>query len=134
MAELMLDKMEYGRLLAERLPHRIETDAEYDAMAEDLERITFLATATAEERAYAQLAADLLSAYDRRQCGRPEASGAEVLELLLDARGLRQAALVPIVGSRAYVSQLLSGKRGISREMAKKLGVFFNADPSVFWS
>ena len=51
-----------------------------------------------------------------------EPNAVDVLELLLEGRGLRQADLVPVVGSSAYVSQIMSGKRGVSRAMAKEVG------------
>lgn len=135
MAGLTLDKVEYGRLLAERLPHKVVSDAEYDRLADEVEQITFDADATPELQAYADLAVELLAAYDRRaQDTGTEPNAADVLELLLEGRGLRQADLVPIVGSSAYVSQILSGKRGISRAMAKKLGAFFDVDPTSFFA
>lgn len=135
MAGLTLDRVEYGRLLAERLPHKVASDADYDLLADEVEQITFDEAATPELRAYADLATELLAAYDRRPKDTlDEPSTADVLELLLEGRGLRQADLVPVVGSSAYVSQLLSGKRGISRAMAKKLGAFFDVDASVFFA
>ena len=135
MAGLTLDKVEYGRLLAERLPHKVESDADYDLLADEVEQITFDEAATPELRAYADLATELLAAYDRRPKDTPdEPNAADVLELLLEGRGLRQVDLVPIVGSSAYVSQILRGKRGISRTMAKKLGEFFEVDSSLFFA
>jgi HTH-type transcriptional regulator/antitoxin HigA len=134
MAGLTLDRVEYGRLLAERLPLRVERDSDYDRLADEVEQITFDEGASAELRAYADLAAELLAAYDRRpKAAGEEPTAADVLELLLEGRGLRQADLVPLVGSSAYVSQIMSGKRGISRAMAKKLGEFFEVDPSLFF-
>ena len=135
MAGLTLDRVEYGRLLAERLPLKVESDVDYDRLADEVEQITFDEGASPELRAYADLAAELLAAYDRRP--KPvgeEPAAADVLELLLEGRGLRQADLVPLVGSSAYVSQIMSGKRGVSRAMAKKLGEFFGVDASLFFS
>jgi len=61
-------------------------------------------------------------------------SAADVVELLLEGRGLSQPDLVPIVGSSTYVSQILSGKSGVSRAMANKLGEFFDVDASLFFA
>jgi HTH-type transcriptional regulator/antitoxin HigA len=47
-------------------------------------------------------------------------------------RGLKQADLVPVLGSRAQVSDLVNGKRGISKAQIKALAEFFNVSPEVF--
>ena len=48
----------------------------------------------------------------------PERSPAGVLKYLMEERGLRQVDLVPILGSKSYVSQILSGHRPIGKEAA----------------
>lgn len=130
----VIDEVLYGRLLAERLPRKIHSDAEYDSLADELERITFSSKASAEESAYAELLTDLLGAYDRENAiaGGKSATGADVLQLLMESQGLKQVDLVSVIGSSAYVSQILSGKRGISKAMAQRLGEFFSVDASVF--
>ena len=62
----------------------------------------------------------------------PERSPAGVLKYLLAERGLRQVDLVPILGSKSYVSQLLSGHRPISKEAAHKLAEFFQVSAYSF--
>jgi HTH-type transcriptional regulator/antitoxin HigA len=47
-------------------------------------------------------------------------------------RDLRQADLVPLVGSRGLVSEIVNGKRAISKAQAKVLGTFFNVSPALF--
>jgi antitoxin component HigA of HigAB toxin-antitoxin module len=44
-----------------------------------------------------------------------------VLKFLMAERGLRQVDLVPILGSKSYVSQMVSGHRPIGKEAAGKL-------------
>jgi len=56
----------------------------------------------------------------------PERSPTGVLKYLMEERGTRQKDLVPILGSKSYVSQILSGHRPISKEAAYKLAEFFN--------
>lgn len=51
----------------------------------------------------------------------------------LEARGWRPADLAWIMGVHAnVVSALLSGRRGISAEMSKKLGAAFDVSPEFF--
>ena len=129
----IVDEAVYGRLLAVRLPRAVACDAEYDRLASELEANDRDDNATNEVRAYGELIGALLAAYDREKpLFAEDARAADVLALLLEDRGLKPIDLAPVAGGRAYVSQLLSGKRGISREMAKKLGAFFQVDPLLF--
>jgi HTH-type transcriptional regulator/antitoxin HigA len=50
----------------------------------------------------------------------------------MDGRGLKPTDLAAVVGSRARVSEILSGKRSISKEQAKALGTFFDVSPAAF--
>lgn len=62
----------------------------------------------------------------------PERSPAGVLKYLMEERGLRQVDLVPILGSKSYVSQVLSGHRPVSKEAAHKLAAFFKVSAYSF--
>jgi HTH-type transcriptional regulator/antitoxin HigA len=62
----------------------------------------------------------------------PIGSPSGVLQYLMDERGLRQVDLVPILGSKSYVSQILSGHRPISKEAAGKLAKFFRVSTHSF--
>jgi len=62
----------------------------------------------------------------------PERSPAGALKYLMDERGLRQIDLVPILGSKSYVNQILSGHRPISKDTAYKLAEFFKVSPYSF--
>jgi len=55
-----------------------------------------------------------------------------VLKFLMEERGLRQVDMVPILGSKSYVSQILSGHRPISREAAGKLAAYFQVSLRSF--
>jgi HTH-type transcriptional regulator / antitoxin HigA len=62
----------------------------------------------------------------------PERSPAGVLKYLMEERGLRQIDLVPVLGSKSYVSQILSGHRPISKDAAYKLAEFFQVSAYSF--
>lgn len=55
-----------------------------------------------------------------------------ILLHLMEARDLRQEDLVSVIGSREVVSELINGKRGISKAQAKALGEFFHVSPELF--
>jgi HTH-type transcriptional regulator/antitoxin HigA len=51
---------------------------------------------------------------------------------LLQKRGLQPSDLWPVLGSKSRVSEILSGKRSISKEQAKKLAEFFRVGVELF--
>jgi HTH-type transcriptional regulator / antitoxin HigA len=50
----------------------------------------------------------------------------------MQVRGLRQIDLQPILGSRGVTSEIVNGKRSITKEQAKRLGALFGVSPAVF--
>jgi HTH-type transcriptional regulator/antitoxin HigA len=62
----------------------------------------------------------------------PEGKPHEIVQFLMAQKGMKQADLVPVIGSRSQVSDLVDGKRGISKAQAKKLANFFQMPVEVF--
>jgi HTH-type transcriptional regulator / antitoxin HigA len=56
----------------------------------------------------------------------------EMVRYLMEQRGLTQADLVPVPGSHAQASDLVNGKRGISKAQVKKLAEYFGVSPELF--
>jgi HTH-type transcriptional regulator/antitoxin HigA len=50
----------------------------------------------------------------------------------MEERNLRQADLLPVFGSRSVASDVLNGKRSISKAHARGLAQFFHVSPSLF--
>ena len=63
---------------------------------------------------------------------RPKSTPHELAAFLLEQRGLMPNALWPVIGSKGRVSEILAGKRSISKEQAKKLAEFFHVRADVF--
>jgi HTH-type transcriptional regulator / antitoxin HigA len=127
-----IDPRAYGKLLTEYLPSPIRSKAQNrraiavirDLMAKGKQR-------TREESALlgmlAQLVHDFESpAYDN------SIEPHEFLKQMLIENGLKQSALLPIFKHRSTLSQVLNGKRGVSRTQAKALAEFFKLPVSVF--
>jgi len=55
-----------------------------------------------------------------------------LLEFLLEQRGLKPSDLWSVVGSKSRVSEILAGKRSISKAQAKKLAEFFHVGAGLF--
>ena len=55
-----------------------------------------------------------------------------MLMFLLEQRGLSPKDLWPVIGSKSRVSEILAGKRSISKDQAKKLAEFFRLSADLF--
>jgi HTH-type transcriptional regulator / antitoxin HigA len=124
----------YASLLAEALPKKIETEEEYDRVLEDVEELHFNKNKTPEQRALYKLLVLLISAYDdEHHPGPPPPPPHHMLQFIMESSGMSQADLVELgIGSSGVVSEIVNGKRAISKEQAKKLGERFKVSPSLF--
>ena len=73
----------------------------------------------------------LIGSWESRQVVLPSAEPREVLRHLLETHGLKQKDLADIA-SPTVVSDILAGRRAISKNVAKALAVRFRTDVSVF--
>jgi HTH-type transcriptional regulator/antitoxin HigA len=127
-----INEKKYGKLLAKTLPRVIADDEEFDRMVAQLEALSIPERQlSAEEDALATLLERLIADYDDR-FSLPEQPPHEMVKYLMEQRGLKQADLVSVLGSRAQVSDLVNGKRGISKAQAKKLAAYFGVSAELF--
>ena len=130
-----IDVKRYGRLLARAVPRVIATGAEHEralALVESLmekgERHM-----TSEEDALLDLLTNLIRDYEAsRYPSRGKSTPREMVAFLLEQRGLKPSDLWPVIGAKGRVSEILAGKRGISKEQAKKLAEFFRVRADLF--
>ena len=78
------------------------------------------------------LVGDLVSAYESRAHGVPDAEPREVLRLLMEQNGLTQTDLRAELGGQPVVSAILNGKRSINSRQAKALAARFGVSPAAF--
>ena len=62
----------------------------------------------------------------------PDASPLDVLKELMLANNLKAADLADSRRGRSRVSEILAGKRAISKEQARRLGERFRISPAAF--
>jgi HTH-type transcriptional regulator / antitoxin HigA len=111
----------------------IESDEEFDRTVALLEQLEIPERdLPPEEHALAGLFEKLIADYDDKHYPIPEGSPHEIVRFLMEQRHLKQADLVPILGTRAQVFDLVNGKRGISKAQAKKLAAFFHISAELF--
>jgi HTH-type transcriptional regulator/antitoxin HigA len=122
----------YQVLLNEAIPKVIETEEEYDRALKLVEKLLFNKNRTSEETELYKLLTLLVEEYEKRVHPMPDSTPAEMLEHLMEARNLKQSDLVGILGSSGVVSEVVNGKRAISKTQAKALGNLFHVSPALF--
>src|SRR6266436_1706683 len=69
--------------------------------------------------------ARLIAAYEERKWPHRPPSLADLIRHLMDQHGLTRADMVPILGTPSRVSEVLSGKKGLSMAMVQRLRARF---------
>jgi len=136
---LTIDSKQYLQLLdsLQLIPKIIETQAEYNsylAVTENL--ISKRGNRTPEETILFRLLIKLIEDYEEQTFALEDWSHLpphEILQHLLESSDTKQSDLVGIISpSKGLISSIVNGKRAISKEQAKKLGIHFNVSPSLF--
>lgn len=125
------DETAYIKLLAEIAPRVIETDEECNRLLPIVERLTFAKNNTPEETALYRLLVMLIVNYEAKNYP-SESKPHEILQHIMQSSHTSQADLVGIIGSSGVVSEVVNGKREISKAQAKALGNYFSISPCLF--
>jgi HTH-type transcriptional regulator/antitoxin HigA len=133
-ATLTVDRKKYARLANRIVVKAIETEQEYDHMIAAVEHLMDKGEKrlSPEESALLETMAILIQAYDDRHHALPPAAPNEMLAYLMETSGRVTKDLLPVFGTRGRVSEILSGKRSISKEQAKKLASVFKVTADLF--
>jgi HTH-type transcriptional regulator/antitoxin HigA len=122
----------YRKLIAKFPLRAIRDDAEHAAA---LEVARSLINAELDEGAadYFDVLASLIEDYERKVCPMPAALEGDILQLLMDGRGLSQSALARETGiAQSTISTVLTGTRSLTKEQVMTLAAYFNVSPIVF--
>lgn len=123
----------YSSLLVEYQPKAITSEDEYNQALEKIERLMAIGEdLSPEETSLLEMLAILVEAYEDTQLSLEPSSPREILLHLMEARQLKQTDLVNVIGSKGIVSEIVNGKREISKSQAKTLGDFFSVSPALF--
>jgi HTH-type transcriptional regulator/antitoxin HigA len=133
-AKQKMDLTKYARLVARAAALVIETEAEYQRV--DAEVGWLLRKGqdklSVEEQRLLALLSRLIEDYEDRTFPVPDSPPHQTLKFLMEQNDLRQADLIHIFGSRGRASEVINGKRTISKVQAKALGEFFKVSPELF--
>jgi HTH-type transcriptional regulator / antitoxin HigA len=128
-----LNKKVYASLLGDVLPKVIESEEENELFLAEVEKLMALGEdLTPEQLQLMNLLVSLIEQFEEQHYTLRPAKPLEVLNELVLQRELKQKDLVPVFGSQGIASEVLNGKRSISKAQAKSLGNFFHVSPALF--
>ena len=112
----------------------IESDEQLKEAQEVLDRLLRLDLDEGEE-AYVDALSDLIEVYEGERFEFPQLSSAEMLEHLIEAKGVRQIDVSEATGiPRSVISEILSGKRQVNLQQVGRFANYFHVPPSVFFN
>lgn len=103
-------------------PRLIKTEEDHKAFLAEVERLVALDPApSTPEGDRLELLATLVEDYEKKHFPIEKPTAIEAILVRMEEQGLRQKDLVPYIGSRSKVSEVLSGKRGLTLQMIRAL-------------
>ncbi len=128
-----IDPTRYKRLLSRTMPVVIESEEENERMLAIVEKLMDKGEdLSPEEEKLLKLFARLIEDFEQRYYHAREASPLEVLQHLMEAREVKQTHLWEVFGSKGIASEVLNGKRGISKTQARALANYFHVSADLF--
>lgn len=125
----------YGKLLAETVPGVINSDVEYERLESVFNDLISKGedNLSAEEFRLYELVGNLLEDYEKRTLIPLDArSPLDALKSLMKENDLRQKDVVEYFGTQSVASEVLSGKREISKMHAANLAARFSVSTDLF--
>jgi HTH-type transcriptional regulator/antitoxin HigA len=128
------DPKVYATLLVEHLPAVIASEKENDAAMETACRLMKKGPKgrSPEETRLLNLLGTLIESFEQKAYPIGHSEPSTVLRELMREHELKQSDLLDIFGSQGTVSQVLSGRRAISKTQARKLSERFRLPIDLF--
>jgi HTH-type transcriptional regulator / antitoxin HigA len=123
----------YANLLAKVPPKIIRTEAENEYYVEALYALEQKRSLTREEKEFSDLLTLLIEDFEERRYRLPRATPLQALAFLMEQHGLKQKHLTDIFGARSVVSEVMSGKRELTKEQIRGLSRRFHVSPEIFF-
>ena len=125
------DWVKYRKLVAKAAPALVETEAENERLLAIIEPMMSRELSPEEEKLF-DLLVKLVADFEQQHYPMDESSPNEMLKFLMEQRDLRQRDIVHLFGSSGIASEVINGKRAISKTQAKALAEFFHVSPELF--
>jgi len=131
-ATLDINNSVYAKLLAKTLPRPIRTDEEHQRLTALLLKLDERDDRTPEEDALAEVLTLLIEDYEDHRYPMPRVSPHESLKALMDERALKHKDIWPVLGNKGVATEVLSGRRSISKAQARRLAEFLRVPVELF--
>ncbi len=130
-----LDKSKtYIELLQEFPPRPIKSEEELLATQKVIDSLIDSIPLTPDESDYLNVLGTLVYEYEQTLEPIPDIYGVELLKALMEERSLRQRDLVPIFKTESIVSDILKGRRELTKRHIEELAKIFHVSPAAFFA
>lgn len=123
----------YIELLQEFPPRPIKSERELLATQKIIDFLINRVPLTPDEADYLNVLGTLVYEYEQTLETIPDINGVELLKVLMEERSLRQKDLVPIFKTESIVSDILKGRRELTKRHIEELAKFFHVSPTAFF-
>jgi HTH-type transcriptional regulator / antitoxin HigA len=130
--EMTATDIAYRELLSEQLPRAIHTDREHRKYLARVEALLDKEKRSAAEDRLLELLSVLVDRYEdeHQPIGAPDPLAA--LKELMRVKGMTQGDLSKLLGSSGIASEVLAGKRALSKTHIRRLSEAFNVSAELF--
>ena len=127
-----INESAYRKLLAKSLPRPIRTGDELKRLTGMLLALDQREDLSPEEEALAEVLTLLIEDYEEKRYPLPSVSPNDSLKALMEERELKHKDIWPVLGNKGAATEILSGRRSISKAQARRLAEFFRAPVELF--
>ena len=130
---LGFNRRQYMRLVEQFPPVKIRTAEQATATESRIEVLLAQPNLSEAEEAYVDLLSDLLADWEDATVMISDIDGVELVRALLEDHGLRQKDLVGVFATESVASEVIAGRRELSRKHIEGLARFFKISPAAFF-
>jgi HTH-type transcriptional regulator / antitoxin HigA len=130
--EMTATDVAYRELLSEELPRPIHSEREHRKYLDRIEALLDEKKRSPAENRLLELLSILVERYEDEHETIDVPDPAAALKELMLAKGMSQAQLSRLLGSSGIASEVLSGKRALSKSHIRKLAHVFSVSADVF--
>lgn len=119
-------------MLAKSFPRPIRSEIERGRFAATPLALDDRDDLSPEEEALAEVLTLLIEDYEGKNYPPTQVSSNEALKALMAERGLKHKDIWPVLGNKGATTEVLNGRRSISKTQARRLAEFFHVPIGLF--
>ena len=125
--------IDYASLLSEAQPEVVRDEAQNDVYIARLEALTSKESTTPAEEKLIELLPVLIENFEAKHYSVQASGPLDVIRHLMEENHLRQKDLVDVFVTESIVSDVLNGKRDLTKDHIRKLSARFGVSPALFF-